>query len=280
MSGLRETFEALRPKLVTFRDARKRELFDLPKAPRPDEDCDAPVRFVPDFDNLVLSHEDRSRIMADEHRAQVTLKNLQVRRDIPRRRHGGGDVGSRNESGRRRYCSSSRSEPSRKRFARRSRLKASGCSSFSRRTRRRGKFAGRERQPRSPLRDRSRRDVGMELSLRRWKPGQLLLSWGAYWVGLVGVSMGPAIRATWRATNLPDQHGTINASFNNGTLSYEVIENGVKTLTMTGQLSTVLMWVVGPPLLMWIVWLLVRERPAAGGQPEALSAGAAEGVPR
>ena len=85
----------------------------------------------------------------------------------------------------------------------------------------------------------------MELSLRRWKPGQLLLSWGAYWAGLVGVAMGPAIRATWRATNLPDGHGSINAGFNNGTLHYDVIENGVKTLTLTGQLSTVLPWVVG-----------------------------------
>jgi hypothetical protein len=79
MGGLRETFETLRPSLVTFRDARKRELFDLPEAPRPDEDTAAPVRFIPDFDNIVLSHDDRIRIMADEHRPRVTLKNLQVR---------------------------------------------------------------------------------------------------------------------------------------------------------------------------------------------------------
>ena len=79
LRGLREVFESLRSSLVTFRDVRKRELFDLPDAPRPDEDSDAPVRFIPDFDNLVLSHDDRSRIMADEHRSRVTLKNLQVR---------------------------------------------------------------------------------------------------------------------------------------------------------------------------------------------------------
>jgi hypothetical protein len=79
MAGLRDTFESLRPRLVTFRDARKRELFDLPDAPRPDEDTAAPVRFIPEFDNLVLSHDDRSRIIADEHRSRVTLKNLQVR---------------------------------------------------------------------------------------------------------------------------------------------------------------------------------------------------------
>jgi len=79
MNGLRDVFEALRPSLVTFRDERKRELFDLPSAPRPDEDVLAPARFVPDFDNLVLSHDDRTRIVADDHRSRVTLKNLQVR---------------------------------------------------------------------------------------------------------------------------------------------------------------------------------------------------------
>jgi len=79
LPALREVFESLRPSLVTFRDARKRELFDLPHAARPDEDIEVPVRFIPDFDNLVLSHDDRSRIMADGHRSRVTLKNLQVR---------------------------------------------------------------------------------------------------------------------------------------------------------------------------------------------------------
>jgi hypothetical protein len=79
LQGLREVFEAMRASLVTFRDERKRELFDLPDAPRPPDDAEAPVRFVPDFDNLVLSHDDRSRIVAEGHRGRVTLKNLQVR---------------------------------------------------------------------------------------------------------------------------------------------------------------------------------------------------------
>lgn len=78
LQGLRAVFEELRPTLVTFRDVRKRELFDLPEAPRPEEDAEAPVLFVPEFDNLVLAHDDRTRVISDEHRPRVTLKNLQV----------------------------------------------------------------------------------------------------------------------------------------------------------------------------------------------------------
>ena len=69
---------ALRPRLQTFRDERKRELFDLPDAPRPPAETPVPVRFLPGFDNAILGHADRSRIIADEHRPKVTTKNLQV----------------------------------------------------------------------------------------------------------------------------------------------------------------------------------------------------------
>jgi hypothetical protein len=77
--GLRAVFEELRPTLVTFRDERKRELFDLPDAPRPAGDTVVPVRFLPEFDNALLSHDDRTRIIADAHRPRVFSKNLQVR---------------------------------------------------------------------------------------------------------------------------------------------------------------------------------------------------------
>ena len=54
LPALRQVFESLRPALVTFRDTSKRELFDLPDAPRPVADSPAPVRFIPEFDSLVL----------------------------------------------------------------------------------------------------------------------------------------------------------------------------------------------------------------------------------
>ncbi|WP_312845254.1 winged helix DNA-binding domain-containing protein [Gemmatirosa kalamazoonensis] len=78
LRGLKATFDAMRDELAMFRDARGRELFDLPEAPRPGEDVDAPPRLLPEFDTLVLAHDDRSRVIADAHRARVVSKNLQV----------------------------------------------------------------------------------------------------------------------------------------------------------------------------------------------------------
>jgi hypothetical protein len=57
--------------LRRFRDERGRELLDLPRAPLPAPDSRAPVRFLPRYDNLVLSHADRTRVIADDHRRTV-----------------------------------------------------------------------------------------------------------------------------------------------------------------------------------------------------------------
>jgi hypothetical protein len=78
LAGLAATLNELRPQLQVFRDERRRELFDLPEAPRPPEDTPVPVRFVADFDNLILSHADRTRIIADEYRPVVITNNGQV----------------------------------------------------------------------------------------------------------------------------------------------------------------------------------------------------------
>ena len=61
LTRLRPVLERLRPQLVTFRNEEGRELFDLPDAPRPEDGTPAPPRFLPEYDNVLLSHADRSR---------------------------------------------------------------------------------------------------------------------------------------------------------------------------------------------------------------------------
>jgi len=57
--------------LRRFRDELGRDLYDLPRAPLPSGDAHAPARLLPRFDNLVLSHDDRRRVISDEHRSAV-----------------------------------------------------------------------------------------------------------------------------------------------------------------------------------------------------------------
>jgi hypothetical protein len=67
LTHLREVITPMRAQLRVFHDEHGRELYDVPDAPRPDPDTPAPVRFLYDFDNLLLSHADRSRVLTEAY---------------------------------------------------------------------------------------------------------------------------------------------------------------------------------------------------------------------
>jgi Winged helix DNA-binding domain len=74
---IQRALDLLEP-LRRFRDEHGRELLDVPRAPLPDPDTPAPIRFLPKWDNVLLAFADRTRVLPEEYRKSVIRMNGDV----------------------------------------------------------------------------------------------------------------------------------------------------------------------------------------------------------
>ena len=115
----------------------------------------------------------------------------------------------------------------------------------------------------------------MKLSISRWRPGHLFAAWGAYWVALAAATLAPAIVAIARVAS---SKGNVSLSLGDWVLKLTVNAGGTETYTASAHVLPISLWVAGPPLALFALWLRARSRAAGGDEatPELLSPPAME----
>ena len=107
----------------------------------------------------------------------------------------------------------------------------------------------------------------MAFFLSRWRSRHLLVAWTVYWVGLTVIALHTAIGAASRALSAPKGLGSISASVENGNFVLKMTSEAGVWIGSTS-LSTMALWFAGPPLLLFLLWLVTRRSPVDARESE------------
>jgi hypothetical protein len=97
------------------------------------------------------------------------------------------------------------------------------------------------------------------MAKHRWRPWHLLLSWCAYWISLVAITLGRPLLAIWRVGRSAEGHGTISAGFTNAVAHLSIVEDGRTVWSGAAHVVTIALWFAGPPLLLWLAYVMQRR---------------------
>lgn len=109
---------------------------------------------------------------------------------------------------------------------------------------------------------------------RRWRWRHLFSAWLAYWAGLVVVVLWEPLTVARRLARLPDNQASIAVEFKNTVFSAVFAERGVTVWSGTATLLEIVLWIAGPPLLLWVIWAMSRPKARSAAYDTSLGSAA------
>lgn len=102
-------------------------------------------------------------------------------------------------------------------------------------------------------------------SLSRWSARRLLVAWGGYWIGLGLVALGPPAYELWTLTTGHAGKVAATAGLEDAIINVSVLRDGAAAWTGSISVAMLALWVAGPPLVMWLLWLFGQSASPHGG---------------
>ena len=105
--------------------------------------------------------------------------------------------------------------------------------------------------------------------MSRWKARHLLGAWAVYWIALVLVKLGYGLFADVPRAGRAGGHGKIDVEHERRDIHAPTSSAIGLHWTGSASLMSIVLWLCGPPLLLWLLWLVTRRAPARGARCRA-----------